>query len=168
MVKRIFRYLRGTNELELFYKYSGNRKYSGIVFRYSDSEWVGSLDGKSKSESVLVYDGSIVDRKSRKQALVEISTTEAKMIAIVKDFKKQKDVHKQSGSQNCRQYFGLSICDNQAVIKISYTAGYLGKAKHIELRFLAIHHVVNRWEDKLKYSASQENLADLLTKALLP
>lgn len=61
----------------------------------------------------------------------------------------------------------LECRDNQAAITISYDSSYARRAKHIVLFFLAIQDTVNRRVIVLTFCASNENAAEILTKALL-
>lgn len=54
--------------------------------------------------------------------------------------------------------------DNQACIQIAHDTGNSGRAKHIELRFLAIQDVVRREQIDEQYFNSEENQADIFTK----
>lgn len=169
MVKRVFRYMRVTASSSLVYSRRGARRDTGTFIGYSGSDWAGLPDRKSTSGSILLYDGCVVTWKSRKQGLVAMSTTEAKMIAVVEAFKEQKVVHKLfEESSNIVYAPWLVYCDNQAVIQVGHDSGYTGRAKHIELRYLAIQDVLHSRNIELKYCASDDNLADIFTKALLP
>lgn len=165
MVKRIMRYLRDTESYGLCY-----RRPVGFVNRtfvgYADADWAGAPCRKSTSGSALFYRDCLVDWKSRKQRIVALSTTEAEMIAVVEAFKEQKAVHKLFEEMTlCKEPWRM-FCDNQACIQIAQNIGYNGRAKHIELRFLAVQDIVKRRCIDLQYCASTDNRADMLTKPL--
>lgn len=79
-VKRIMRYLKGTQDLGLLYhKHSTALSCVG----YSDADWGGSLDDrKSTSGYVFQWSGAAVSWRSRKQTCVALSTAEAEYIAL--------------------------------------------------------------------------------------
>lgn len=80
VVKRVFRYLKGTTDLWVFYKRGGEEKLVG----FTDSDYAGDLDDrKSTSGYVFVMNGGVVSWSSKKQPVVTLSTTEAEYIAAV-------------------------------------------------------------------------------------
>ena len=70
-VKRIFRYLAGTQGMGILY--GGGARSEG----YCDSDWGGSEDRRSTSGYVFVLNGGAISRASRKQPTVALSSTEA-------------------------------------------------------------------------------------------
>nr|GEZ06596.1 uncharacterized mitochondrial protein AtMg00810-like [Tanacetum cinerariifolium] len=78
-VKRIFRYLKGTIDLGLWYP-----KDSGFdLTAYSNADHAGChLDRKSTSGSVLFLGDKLVCWSSKKQYCVSISTAESEYVAV--------------------------------------------------------------------------------------
>ncbi|WVZ70033.1 hypothetical protein U9M48_018737 [Paspalum notatum var. saurae] len=77
-VKRIFRYLKFTPELGLWYSSGSSLSLRG----FSDADHAGCrIDRKSTSGTCQLLGISLVSWSSRKQASVSLSTTEAKYIA---------------------------------------------------------------------------------------
>ncbi|XP_024171543.1 uncharacterized mitochondrial protein AtMg00810-like [Rosa chinensis] len=77
-VKRIFRYLKGTAEMGIFYKRGGEES----LVTFSDSDYVGDLgDRKSTSGYMFKLSSGAVAWSSKKQPVVTLSTTEAEFIA---------------------------------------------------------------------------------------
>lgn len=73
-VKRIFRYLKGTTYLGLWYPRDSDFK----LISYSDADFVGcKIDRKNKSGSCQFLGGRIVSWFSKKQKSICTSTTEA-------------------------------------------------------------------------------------------
>lgn len=54
--------------------------------------------------------------------------------------------------------------DNQPCIAIAHGTGYNGRAKHIELCYLAIEDIVYRRTMELEYCSNDESAADVMTK----
>ena len=75
-VKRIFRYLRGTQNLELVY--GGERQ--GLV-GYTDADGASQEHRWAISGFVFLVDGGAVTWSPKKQELVTLSTTEAEYVA---------------------------------------------------------------------------------------
>ena len=78
-VKRIFRYLKGTSNVGIWYPRTNNFELIG----YSNSDYAGyKLDRKSTSGGCQLLGSSLVSWFSRKQHCVALSTTESEYIAI--------------------------------------------------------------------------------------
>ena len=78
-VKRIMRYLRGTQDYGLLY--TGNDKKD--VEGYADADWAGDInDRKSTSGYLFKIGGGAVSWRSKKQTNVALSTAEAEYMAL--------------------------------------------------------------------------------------
>ncbi|GKE97672.1 hypothetical protein Tco_0021023, partial [Tanacetum coccineum] len=80
-VKRIFRYLKGTPSLGLWYL-----KCSGFDLKgYSDSDYVGcNMDRKSTSGACQLLGGKLVCWSAKKQQSMPMSLAEAKYVVVVR------------------------------------------------------------------------------------
>ena len=77
-MKRIFRYLAGTQKIRLWYP----AKCSLDLVAYIDADFVGSrLDRKSISDFCQFLRGCLVSWTSKKQYSVALSTVEAEYVA---------------------------------------------------------------------------------------
>ena len=57
-------------------------------------------------------------------------------------------------------------CDNQSCIKLSENPVFHDKSKHIEIKYQYIRDMVEKGVVKLRYIATDEQIADVLTKPL--
>jgi hypothetical protein len=57
-------------------------------------------------------------------------------------------------------------CDNQSCIKLTENPVFHDRSKHIDLKYHYIRDMVQRNVIKLKYIATNEHVADILTKPL--
>ena len=57
-------------------------------------------------------------------------------------------------------------CDNQSCIKLLENPMFHDKSKHIEVRYHYIRDIVEKGVVKLQYLATDEQVADVLTKPL--
>jgi hypothetical protein len=57
-------------------------------------------------------------------------------------------------------------CDNQSCIKLSVNPMFRDKSKHIQIKYNFIRDVVEKGAVKLHYVATNEQVADVLTKPL--
>ncbi|XP_069146088.1 secreted RxLR effector protein 161-like [Solanum lycopersicum] len=76
--KCILRYLQGTIDYGIMYKFGGNLNLIG----YSDSDWAGSIDDmKSTSGYAFLFGSSICSWLSKKQSVIAQSTAEAEYVS---------------------------------------------------------------------------------------
>jgi hypothetical protein len=79
-VKRIFRYLKGTEEFGLWYPKGKDLS----LMAYTDADWAGSIDDRRSTSGATFYLGEcLVSWLSNKQSSVSLSTAEAEYIAAV-------------------------------------------------------------------------------------
>jgi hypothetical protein len=60
----------------------------------------------------------------------------------------------------------LIHCDNQSCIKLSENPVFHDRSKHIEIRYHSIRDQVQRGAVQLQYIPTDDQVADILTKAL--
>lgn len=79
-VKRVMRYLSGTEGYGLKFRY--RKTDAPDLLAYSDADWTGDVaDRKSTSGMVLMVNGSVIAWASRKQTSIALSSTESEYIA---------------------------------------------------------------------------------------
>lgn len=77
-IKRILRYIRGTESLGLLYSKANGFKLVG----YSDSDWCGDVDDRKSTSGYVFYMGNTAFTwLSKKQPIVTLSTCEAEYVA---------------------------------------------------------------------------------------
>jgi len=78
-LKHVFRYLRGTTNLELTFRGTGD------LHMYSDSNWASNTIDRHSITGYISYFGSApISWSSQKQPTVALSTMEAKYMALAK------------------------------------------------------------------------------------
>ncbi|GJY73112.1 retrovirus-related pol polyprotein from transposon TNT 1-94 [Tanacetum coccineum] len=162
-VKRIFRYLKGSINLGLWYP-----KDSGFdLTAYSDADHAGChLDRKSTSGSVQFLGDKLVCWSSKKQNCVSISTAESEYVAV---------------SGCCAQVLWMRTqltdygfffdkvpiyCDSKSAIAISCNPVQHTRTKHIDVRYHFIKDHVEKGTIELYFVGTEFQLADLFTKSL--
>uniref|UniRef100_A0A1X7TEI9 Reverse transcriptase Ty1/copia-type domain-containing protein n=1 Tax=Amphimedon queenslandica TaxID=400682 RepID=A0A1X7TEI9_AMPQE len=79
-VKRIFRYLKGTQKYGLLYNRMQEKQ---PIIGYSDLDWAGDLnDHKSTSGYIFTVGGTAISWRSKKQTCMAQSTAQAEYIAL--------------------------------------------------------------------------------------
>ncbi|XP_061350948.1 secreted RxLR effector protein 161-like [Gastrolobium bilobum] len=162
---RILRYIKGAPEKGLLYSDQGNTEICG----YSDADWAGSpSDRRSTSGYFVFFGGNLISWKSKKQTVVARSSAEAEYRAMGVAtceliWLKQliRELHL------CEQKKPMTlICDNQAALHISSNPVFHERTKHIEIDCHFIREKIQSGEIKPEFVNSNDQLADVFTKAL--
>lgn len=162
--KRIPRYVQGTTGYGIHYKPTGEQKLVGYV----DSDYARDLDDrKSMFGYVFMLGGGEVSLASKKQPIVSLSTTEAEFVAAA--FKAcqavwLRNVLEEVGS--CKRKGTTLYSDNSYAIKLSKNLVLHGRSKHIHVRYHFLRELVNDGIIQLDYCSTQDQLSDIMTKAL--
>ncbi|GJV83768.1 retrovirus-related pol polyprotein from transposon TNT 1-94 [Tanacetum coccineum] len=162
-VKRIFRYLKGTINLGLWYP----KDFGFDLTAYSDADHAGChLDRKSTSGSVQFLGDKLVCWSSKKQNCVSISTAESEYVVV---------------SGCCAQVLWMCTqltdygffydkvpiyCDSNSAIAISCNPVQHTRTKHIDVRYHFIKDHVEKGTIELYFIGTEFQLADLFTKSL--
>jgi transposase InsO family protein len=163
-VKRVFRYLNGTRDFGIIYRKGGEVE----PFAYSDADWGANVnDRKSISGYIFQMAGAPISWQSKKQPTVALSSMEAEYMAeslATRQIIWLRTLTAELGIP----YFGPTILnvDNQGAIDYSYNAINHGRTKHIDIQHHFVREKLISNEIRIQYCATDDNLADLLTKAL--
>lgn len=163
---RVVRYLKGTASL-------------GITFaRANETSWFPSANvdanrggdvrtRRSTSGSLVFLGGGPVVFKSKRQATVALSSTEAECMALSLCL---QDVlwlrHLLSEILGLKFPPTIVRIDNQAAIAMAKHRGYQSRAKHIDLRHHFVQDAVERQDIALQYVPTSGQTAGFMTKAL--
>ncbi|GJS65390.1 retrovirus-related pol polyprotein from transposon TNT 1-94 [Tanacetum coccineum] len=130
-VKIIFRYLKGTPNLCLWYS-----KGSGFDLKaYSDSDYAGcNLDRKSTSRGCQILRGKLVCWSVKKQSSVAMSSAEAEYVAAVVCYAQVLWIKSQLTDYDVLYDKVLIFCDNTSAISISNNLVLHSRTKHIDIR----------------------------------
>ena len=162
--KRILRYLKGTVYLGLSYKKCAD----GNLIGYSDADWAGDVDDRhSTSGNVFLLAKGAVSWLSKKQATVALSTAEAKYVAL--SAATQEAIWLRRLLTDVGESLEDPIVineDNQGAIAMAENPVGHARAKHIYIRFHFVREGVQNGAIILKYVATGEMIADILTKPL--
>ena len=160
--KRILRYLNGTKELKL--RYERNQTINLKIF--TDADYAGDTDKISTSGYVALVNNAPISWFSRKQQIIALSTMESEYIAL--SLAAQEAIYLKQLYEFIGKKLDLKFyVDNQSCILFaSNEKGLRRNTRHIMVKY---HHVKDLVEQKmltLQHVASNENVADVLTKAL--
>ena len=170
-VKQIFRYLRGTMDMGLYYSLSSK---SGLV-GYADAGFLSDPhNGRSKTGYVFLYGGTAISWRSTKQTITATSSNHAEILAIHEASRECvwlrsiiNHIHKTCGLSYQREVPTILYEDNTACIA-QLKAGYIkgDRTKHISPKFFFTRDIQERGVIDIQQARSSDNLADIFTKAL--
>nr|GFA09784.1 retrovirus-related Pol polyprotein from transposon TNT 1-94 [Tanacetum cinerariifolium] len=163
-VKRIFRYLKDTINMGLWYS-----KDTGFeLTAFSDSDHVGCLDScKSTSGGIQFLDGDkLVSWSSNKQDCTLISLAEAEYVSLSACGAQVLWMRTQL-IDYCFYFDKIPMyCDSKAAIAISCNPVLHSRIKHIDVRYHFIKAMVEKGIIELFFVGTEYQLADIFTKAL--
>ncbi|XP_071718205.1 secreted RxLR effector protein 161-like [Rutidosis leptorrhynchoides] len=142
-IKRIFRYLKGTPNLGLWYP-----KGSGFdLIGYIDADYAGcKLDRKSTSGGCQLLGEKLVGWSSKKQNSIATSTAEAEYVAAGGCCAQLLWMQHQLADYDVILSKTPIMCDNESAIAITENPVFHSRTKHIEIR----HHFIRDYVEKEK------------------
>ncbi|KAH8152156.1 uncharacterized protein LAJ45_03582 [Morchella importuna] len=179
--KRVLRYLKSTAHYKIHFigqQASSEIENSLGICGYTDSDWAGNtLDRKSVGGCIFTGNGITggpILWQAKSQTVVALSTLEAEYIACSDATREglwlrrlHQDIISSINSQVTPNNEPIPImCDNQGALKLIETGVVKQKTKHIDVKFHHSHHEQKAGNIIFRYIPSNENTADLLTKAL--
>ena len=162
--KRVLRYIKGTTNFGVTFRRSNEVSLHG----FSDSDWAGSCDDMKSTSGYLFNLGSgNFSWNSKKQDVVAQSTAKAEYIAAAAAVNQALWIRKILEDLKFDQEDGTIInVDNQAAISISNNPVFHGKTKHFKIKYHFLREVQSNKEVVLVHCKTEDQLADILTKAL--
>ncbi|WVZ80340.1 hypothetical protein U9M48_027825 [Paspalum notatum var. saurae] len=162
-VKRIFRYLKFTPELGLWYSLGSSLSLRG----FSDADHAGCrIDRKSTSGTCQLLGTSLVSWSSRKQTSVALSTTEAEYVAAASCCS-QLLWMKATLSDFSLKYGKIPLLvDSTSAISVAKNPVLHSRTKHIDVRFHFLRDHYEKGDIDLVHVISANQLADIFTKPL--
>lgn len=164
-VKHIYRYLQGTIDFGLLYRQGEDDDLYG----FTDADWAGdSYDRKSTTGYLFMMGSTPITWNSKKQPTVALSSTESEYMAITEGTKEALWLRRLFGELKVQnpQDSTFIYGDNQGSLNLSHNPIYHGRTKHIEVRHHFIREKILSGEINLEYVPTDEQLADIMTKAL--
>ncbi|EGU73768.1 hypothetical protein FOXB_15720 [Fusarium oxysporum f. sp. conglutinans Fo5176] len=167
-VKRMFRYLKGSQNLELVYQ-GGLQPLLG----YTDSDWAGDLETRRSTSGYVFNLGTgAISWSSKRQRTVALSSCEAEYMGqtaaakeavwlrgLLQELLKE---YKEVPELKTTVIFG----DNQGAIAMSKNPQFHTRTKHIDIQHHYCREKVNDGTVEFQYISTGRQVADGLTKAL--
>jgi hypothetical protein len=164
LVLHLLAYLKATMNLGITYRSNGVVKPVG----YSDSSYADDIQSwKSSAGYVFLSAEGAVGWKAKTQQRVSTSTGEAEYIGVYEGGKQAKWMT--SWYNELDQFYNLPVtvyCDNEAAVTLAKNANGHSKIKHISMKAHWIQEIVDMKEVLVKGISTEDNIADIFTKAL--
>lgn len=170
----LLRYLKGTRHLAIHYcnhitdnTLSGNQSWD-FPYGHVDADWAGD---KSTQWSITGYlfklFGGAISWRSKLQPTVALSSTEAEYRSTTEAGQEFAWLKQLVSAFNypCPRPTPIH-CDNLGAIQLTSKTIFHARTKHIEIQYHFIRELVKKGIVSLVHCASQEMMADLLTKPL--
>ncbi|XP_070049858.1 uncharacterized mitochondrial protein AtMg00810-like [Nicotiana tomentosiformis] len=160
----VLRYLK--NDLTLGIFLSNDPSYK--VTTYCDSDWAACPDSRrSVSGYLVLFGGSPISWKSKKQTTVSLSSAEAEYRSLRKVVGELVWVQRllEELTVPCTNHIQV-FCDSQAVVHIARNHVFYERTKHIKVDW---HFMQDKLHDgliTLNHISTHDQLADILAKAL--
>lgn len=163
-LKRILRYVKGTESLGLFYSKTEEFKLLG----YTDSDWCGDIDDRKSTSGYVFFMGDTAFTwLSKKQPIVTLSTCEAEYVAASWCVCHAIWLRNLLGKFEQQQLGATEIrIDNKSAIELAKNPVNHERSKHIDVRFHFIRDQVKKGSVELVHVASRDQVADIFTKPL--
>nr|GEU33566.1 retrovirus-related Pol polyprotein from transposon TNT 1-94 [Tanacetum cinerariifolium] len=133
-----------------------------------DSDWAGSIEDRCITSGYCFLLGTtVVSWKSKKQATVALSSTEAEYVAVTESACQVVWLRRILVDLGQEQVEATTImCDNISAVMLARNPILHGRTKHIEIKHHYIRELIAKREVRLESCRTNEQAADLLTKAL--
>jgi hypothetical protein len=164
-VKHLLRYIAGTRNYGCRYV---KDKDGGKLIGYSDADMAGDIDDRKSTSGMLFMIGrKPVTWQSQKQKVVALSSCEAEYIAATTGACQGVWLGRLLGDLlDKKNDTATMFVDNKSAIQLCKNPVFHDRSKHIETRFHFIRECVEDGKIDVEYIGTEDQLADILTKAL--
>lgn len=159
-VKRIFRYLKGKEDLGVGYH------SSDPIIAFCDADFAGDTEtSKSTSGIIVNLSGGPIHWRSQAQKIVTLSSTEAELVSLCTAVKDVIWLRKLALELRIiDQKPSVLFCDNQSTIRLALNERVSQRTRHMSVRAAYPREQVENNQINIKYIGTQEQVADILTK----
>lgn len=163
-VKRVFKYLKETKRFGLCYRSNENSTIEG----FSDADYANDpVTRRSTTGYVFMKNGGAVTWCSQRQPTVALSTTEAEFMAACCATKEALWIRQLMCDIGQYQQGCMTLkIDNQSTISLIKNSDFHKRCKHIDVKYNFIKEKYAQKLIDLQYVCTDNQLADILTKAL--
>jgi hypothetical protein len=165
--KRVLRFLKGTRDLKLTYKYTGGPH---ALEGFCDASYGNCPDTRRSFWGYLFQlGGATISWRWRRQRSVATSTTEAEYMAVsmtsehhLWTLRMVKELLRNDDSDITAAIWS----DNAGARDIAENRRINDRSKHIDIHYYGVRELVESCQITILHIDGKENLADICTKAL--
>nr|GEV36426.1 retrovirus-related Pol polyprotein from transposon TNT 1-94 [Tanacetum cinerariifolium] len=162
-VKCIFRYIKGTTHLGLWYP----KGTSIETVVYADSDHARDYVNLKSTSGICMFVGCcLTSWFSKKQTTLAISTTKAEYVSAGKACQQALWMKQGLIDYDVRLDDISIMCDNKGTIDLSENPAQHSRTKHIEIRHHFLRDNVQKGHISIEKVSSVDNITDILTKPL--
>jgi hypothetical protein len=162
---RVFRYLRGTSDMELVY-----RGHLEALVGYTDADWAGDAETRRSTSGYTFNLGSApISWSSKRQNVVALSSCEAEYMGETQAAKEAiwlRTLLSQLLEQGEKPVATIIYGDNQSAIKLSKNPEFHSRTKHIDIQHHFVREAHANGHVNIEYVPTEQQVADGLTKPL--
>lgn len=164
--RRVLRYLQGTKDLGILFKFKTDQDFPGLV-SYADSDWGADTERRrSTSGYVVLFNGAPISWYSGLQSLTALSTCEAEYVAASELTRELAYLRGVAAFIRSPEPGPTTLFeDNEGSIHLVENPVHHRRSKHIDVKW---HYIRGAQEDgKIKITKIHADLnrADIMTKA---
>jgi hypothetical protein len=161
---RVIKYVCDTPELGL--RMEPEIKDEWEVKVYSDSDWAGDKDSRKSVSGYLLYVCNVpVCWRSKSQAAISLSSSEAEMYALTEAVKEIPFIVQVLLFMNAKIKLPVEVkVDNMGAIYISENSMPSARTRHADLRQKFTSDLQEKGLIKIDFVKSEENTSDIMTK----
>ncbi|GJV21287.1 hypothetical protein Tco_1370307 [Tanacetum coccineum] len=162
-VKRIFRYIKGTTHLGLWYP-----KGTGVeTIVYADSDHAGDYVDRKSTSGVCTFMGCcLTSWFSKKQTALAISTTEAEYVSARKACQQALWMKQALVDYDIKLDDIPVLCDNKGAINLIKNLVLHSRTKHVEILHHFLRDNVQKGNISIGKVSFEDNIVDILSKPL--
>ena len=165
--KRVLRYLKGVRTLGITYVKETNLDKRCLLRGCSDASFNSEEGAKSVTGFVFTCAGGAITWGSRKQSLTALSATEAECLALTEATQEAVWLRTLLRELKLPQTLPTPMQeDNQGTIALSENPQFHRRSKHFLPKLHFIREKVSDETITIEYCATEQMMADVLTKAL--
>lgn len=162
--KHLLRYLKGTHSFALSFSPSSSLLFSG----FADADWASCVDDTRSTGGHCIYLGdNLIVWNAKKQSVVSRSSAESEYRALANATVDLIWLHSLCGE------LGISVTipskiwsDNKSALALASNPVFHARTKHVEIDVHFVREKVQSKVVEVGYVPSEDQVADLFTKAL--
>lgn len=164
-LKRILRYLKGTKDLGICFRWEKSNELIG----YSDADYANEVDTRRSNTGLCIYyGGGPIVWRCQKQPIITLSTCEAEYVAGCELVKELLPIRQQLVELDQIQEDKPTVVyiDNLSTVRIATNEAGQSRTKHIDIRQKWLTEQVQKKKIEVRHIKGDDQIADILTKPL--